>query len=328
MNEHSPRDSSAHVPMSGGAEFDAIRSLLDRWGALAEGVGDDAAVFTPPPGEHLVFSTDASVEDVHFRASWLSPQEIGARATAAALSDLAAMGARALAVLVALEVPPLWQKRLSELADGIGRVVEHANARIIGGNMTRGERLSITMTVIGATERPVYRRGARPGDALWVTGRLGGPQQALTAWSAGAAPLPEARARFVSPVARLREGAWLAAVGARAMIDISDGLLADAGHLAAASRVQCELWLDTLPVVGDCTPLDALSSGEEYELLVATDPDLDADGFARRFGVPLTRIGVVRVADPTGPYVQLRASEHAPSPLRVDLPGGHDHFSA
>jgi thiamine-monophosphate kinase len=315
--------------MSGGAEFDAIRAMLARWGALAKGVGDDAAVFSPPPGEQLVFSTDASVEDVHFRAAWLSPEEIGARATTAALSDLAAMGARALAVLVALEVPVSWQPHVLALADGIGRVVEQANATIIGGNMTRGERLSVTLTVIGATDRPVYRRGARVGDALWVTGRLGGPRHALEAWIAGATPAPDARARFAAPVARLREGAWLAAVGARAMIDISDGLWADAGHLAAASGVQCELWLAALPTIGAGTPLDALSSGEEYELLVATDPDLDADGFARRFGVPLTRVGVVRAeSEQAGPNVVLRESEHAPLLLRVDLPGGHDHFSA
>jgi thiamine-monophosphate kinase len=314
--------------MGGGGEFDAIRQLLASWGPLADGIGDDAAVLAPPIGEQLIVSTDASLEDVHFRASWLSAEEIGARAAAAALSDIAAMGARALSVLVALEVPAHWHAQLAALASGIGRVVGDADARIVGGNITRGDRLGITLTVIGASARPVYRRGALPGDSLWVTGHLGGPGAALRALLAGDEPTAADRARFASPVPRLREGAWLAAVGAHAMLDISDGLSADAGHLAAASGVTCELWLDALPLVTASTPTDALGSGEEYELLVATAPDLDADGFARRFGVPLTRIGVVRErTEAASPLVMLRQSEGAIGHVHVALPAGHDHFS-
>lgn len=317
-----------HIAMAGGREFDAIRTLLAAWGPLADGIGDDAAVLVPPVGEQLVLSTDASLENVHFRASWLSAEEIGARAAAAALSDIAAMGARALSVLVSLEVPPGWYDRLSALATGLGRVVGEADARIVGGNISRSEHLGITLTVIGASQRPVYRRGARPGDALWVTGHLGGPRRALRELMAARVPDPADRARFAAPVARLREGAWLAAVGAHAMLDISDGLSADAGHLAAASGVSCDLWLDALPLVPGSTPADALASGEEYELLVATAPDLDTDGFARRFGVALTRIGVVRArVEPSVPLVTLRQSKGAIETLHVDLPVGHDHFS-
>jgi thiamine-monophosphate kinase len=169
----------AHVAMGNGAEFDAIRAMLTRWGPLAEGIGDDAAVLEPPPDLRLVVSTDASVEGVHFRTGWLSAEEIGARAAAAALSDIAAMGGEARWVLVALEVPAAWQGELSALADGIGRLVQDANARIIGGNITRGERLALTLTVIGGSPSPVLRSGARVGDTLWVTGRLGGPRRAL-----------------------------------------------------------------------------------------------------------------------------------------------------
>jgi len=314
--------------MGGGSEFDAIRALLASWGPLAHGIGDDAAVFTPPIGEQLVVSTDALLEGVHFRAPWLSAEEIGARAAAAALSDIAAMGARALAVLVALEIPARWHEQLSALAAGLGRVVKEADARIVGGNLTRGERLGITLTVIGASARPVHRRGALAGDALWVTGHLGGPGSALRELLAGREPTAANRVRFAAPVPRLREGAWLAAVGAHAMLDISDGLAADAGHLAAASDVTCELWLDALPRVAGCTPADALGSGEEYELFVATAPDLDAVGFARRFGVPLTRIGVVRErTEPSASLVTLRQCEGAIEPVHVALPAGHDHLS-
>jgi thiamine-monophosphate kinase len=319
-----------HVAMGRGGEFDAIRAMLARWGALAEGIGDDAAVLVPPSDGQLVVSTDASVEGVHFRAGWLTAEEIGARATAAALSDVAAMGGEARWVLVALEVPEAWRAELPALADGIGRLVADANARIIGGNITRGERLALTLTVIGSTAHPVMRSGARVGDSLWVTGQLGGPRRAIAAFEAGEAPAADDRARFASPVPRLREGAWLAAIGARAMLDLSDGLSTDAGHLAAASGVRCELWADAIPCVTGATVEEALASGEEYELLVATHADLDSVGFMRRFGVPLTRVGRVLPADgaPDAPLVVLRDSEvRTDSSLRVDLPPGYDHFT-
>ncbi len=320
--------SSPHVPMAAGEEFDAIRTLLSVWGPLAEGIGDDAAVFVPPAGEQLVVTTDASVEDVHFRASWLTAEEIGARAAAAAFSDIAAMGARALAVLIALELPVAWLPMLAGLGTGIAGVVRESNARIIGGNITRADKLALTLTVLGASDRPVHRRGAEPGDALWVTGQLGGPGMALASLLRDETPTAAHRARFAAPTPRLREGAWLAAVGAHAMIDLSDGLAADAAHLASASGVECELWTESVPCLDGVSIEQALAGGEEYELLVATAPDLDADGFARRFGVPLTRIGTVRsCTDGVSPRVVLRAREGDTEPVRVDLPAGHDHLS-
>ena len=113
-----------------GAEFDAVRALVRGWGALAEGIGDDAAVLEVPRGERLVVSTDASVENVHFRRAWLSPREIGARATTGALSDLAAMGATPLGIVVALVVPYAWRADLEALAEGIGDAVRDAGTRI------------------------------------------------------------------------------------------------------------------------------------------------------------------------------------------------------
>ncbi|HRN54682.1 MAG TPA: AIR synthase related protein, partial [Gemmatimonadaceae bacterium] len=109
---------SAHVAMGPGREFDAVRALLEQWGPAARGVGDDGAVLDVPPGEKLVVSTDTTVEEVHFRRAWLAPEEIGWRATQAALSDLAAMGARPLGVLLALTVPRDWRGELPALAEG------------------------------------------------------------------------------------------------------------------------------------------------------------------------------------------------------------------
>lgn len=314
-----------HTAMGLGAEFDAIRVMLTRWGSLADGIGDDAAVVQPPVGEQLVVSVDAALDGVHFRTEWLTPKEIGARATAAALSDVAAMGARALGVLIALELPPAFVPQLAELADGIGHTVREANARILGGNITKGERLGITTTVIGAASQPITRAGARLGDTLWVTGTLGGPRRALEAWRAHGVPSPADRARFAAPVPRLREGAWLAAIGAHAMLDISDGLAADAGHMAAASGVVVALDGAAIPRVPGASLEDALASGEEYELLVATVEDLDSVAFRKRFGIPITRIGTVRACTPgEAPGVVVQANDHT---TRVALPAGHDHLS-
>lgn len=318
-----------HTAMGSGAEFDAIRVMLTRWGSLADGIGDDAAVLQPPIDEQLVVSVDAALDGVHFRTEWLSPQEIGARATAAALSDVAAMGARALGVLIALELPPAFVPQLPALADGIGHIVREANARILGGNITKGERLGVTTTVIGAASHPITRAGARPGDALWVTGTLGGPLRALQSWLADAEPTPNDRARFAAPTPRLREGAWLAAIGAHAMLDISDGLAADAGHMAAASRVMVELEGAAIPCVPGASMEDALASGEEYELLVATVDDLDPAAFRKRFGIPITRIGTIRACAPgEAPGVVWQADgQNIRDGARVALPAGHDHLS-
>src|SRR5678816_4196977 len=108
------------IAMGTGAEFDAIREMIERWGTRARGIGDDAAVIDIPRGDRLVASVDTAVEDKHFRAEWLTPREISYRAVAAALSDLAAMASRPLGVLVAMTVPDRWRDRLPQLADGIG----------------------------------------------------------------------------------------------------------------------------------------------------------------------------------------------------------------
>lgn len=304
-----------HASMAGGREFDAIRALLATWGPVACGIGDDAALLPSAGGGTQVISTDCALEGVHFEAGWLSPPEIGARAVAAALSDLAAMGARAQSVLVALQVPPHWEASLADVAMGIGRVVQASDAHIIGGNLSRASQFGITCTVVGCAERPVRRAGACVGDALWVTGSLGGPGRAVAAWQRGETPAASDRDRFAAPTPRLREGMWLAAAGVHAMIDVSDGIAADAQHLAAASGVCCTIWPHALPRVAGATVEEALFGGEEYELLVASDADFDVDAFEQRFRVPLTRVGTVTAHDATA----------AP---RVDLPAGHDHFSS
>src|SRR5436190_18927777 len=302
-----------------GAEFDLIRAMRDRWGDLATGIGDDAAVLQPGRGEKLVLSTDATVEGVHFRRDWLSWREIGYRAITAALSDLAAMAAAPAGVLVSLELADAERSIALEIADGIGDAVRSAGALILGGNVTRAPHVAITTTVVGSAFAPLARSGGRPGDLLYVTGALGGPAAALRAWTAGGQPAATARARFARPVARLREARWLAARGAVAAIDVSDGLAADVGHLAAASDLAVEVHVELVPRVREASEEDAVAGGEEYELVVLSRAPLPEREFAERFGIPLTLIGQ---AIGNGANVVLARDGN-----RVAAHPGYDHLS-
>lgn len=309
-----------------GVEFDVVRRLVARWGDVARDIGDDAATLTVPPGESLVVSTDASVEDRHFRRGWLTPEEIGYRATTSAFSDLAAMAATPIACVVALVVPDAWREDLDALADGIGAAARAVDAVIVGGDLSAGSALSLTVTVLGSAARPIGRGGARAGDAVYVTGALGGPLRALRALEQGETPDSSDRARFAAPRARVREARWLASHGASALIDVSDGLAADLRHLAAASSVRIIVDGEMVPRVAGASATDALASGEEYELAVVM-PAFDESAtvaFAERFGLALTRVGTVEALGAgESPSVTLAA----PTGTRVDLPHGHDHFS-
>lgn len=314
-----PRTGSISLGGAQEGEFGLIREMVAQWGALAQGIGDDAAMLTVPDGECLVVSTDAAVEGVHFRREWMSLREIGYRAAVAALSDLAAMGARPIGLLIALSLPRGARRDALEIAEGIGDAATAALAPIVGGNLSAASGISLTTTVLGATPTPIRRSGVKPGDLIHLTGVVGGVKAALEALIRGDDPTPEQRARLVRPSARLVEGQWLAAQGVHAMIDVSDGVAADVRHLAAASDVRIVLELDDLPCHAGVAPIDAAQSGEEFELAFAAPPTTDLGGFAARFGVPVTAIGR---AMPGAPGVVLERRGK-----RVALPPGHDHFS-
>lgn len=312
--------SSSHLALGAGAEFDLIRSMAARWGLAARGLGNDCAILDLSAGERLVASTDTSVEDVHFRSAWLSPREIGYRAAMSAWSDLAAAAARPLGALLALVVPRSWLPALADVADGVGEAAREVGAPIVGGDTVGGPALVITMTVLGSAQRPLGRDGARRGERVYVTGALGGPRLALERWRRGETPDDATRLRFARPRARLRESHWLARQGMSAAIDISDGLVADLGHIAAASRARLVVDLDRVPRWPGATPLDAAASGEEYELACTAPGSLDVGAFAREFALPLTEIGHV---DDGPPGVEVRLDGR-----RVDPISGYDHFSA
>jgi thiamine-monophosphate kinase len=310
-----------HTPLGPGGEFDRIRGIWRRLGERAAPAGDDCALVRLGD-EQFAVGTDLSMEGVHFRAGWLRPHEIGWRAAAASLSDLAAMAAEPLGVLVSLAVSGEWPEEfVSDLMEGVGEAAAAAGAAVWGGDLIRGDRLAIDVVVVGRAPRPVRRAGARPGDGLWVTGALGGPQAALEAWERRAEPDAEARERFTRPVPRIREALWLRDRGARAMLDVSDGLLADAGHLAAASGVRCTIEAERAPVHRAADrPDQALVGGEEYELLVAMPPEGEAQlaaAFDAAFGEPLTRVGRVEQGDGVR---LLRAGTPA------EPPAGFEHF--
>lgn len=242
------------------------------------GIGDDAAVLAPSALTQ-VWSVDAQVDGVHFRHDLLAPEDIGYRAIAAALSDLAAMGARPRAALMAWVVPSeLPEATLLAIAAGAAQAQREYRCAIAGGNLARGTELTLTTTVLGETAgAPLARGGARPGDGVYVTGPLGGAALGLALLlQRGPAAYPvDAVQRWRRPRAQVEAGLAIAH-HATAAIDLSDGLLQDLGHLARASGVAIELDLARIPVHPDLSSLGpnlglapeqlALCGGEDYEL--------------------------------------------------------------
>jgi len=291
-------------------EFGLIRRLtcgLPESGAVVQCVGDDCAVVRV--GERLLLvSTDACVEDVHFSRRTASPADIGWKAAAAAVSDIAAMGGEARYVLVSLACPvDIPAEVLDGLYGGIREAVDACGAVIIGGDTTESlARMVLDVVVIGETAEGRYRlrRGARPGDVLAVTGYPGRSAAGLLALELGvrAPALTEAHLR---PRPRLAEGRWLALrEEVHALIDVSDGLAQDAAHIAEASDAGADIDPETLPVapvleeyrgVLGIAPRDLiLAGGEDYELAMAIDGDACEDllrDFRAAFATPITAVG-------------------------------------
>lgn len=317
---------NGRLALGPGGEFDRLRAIFARLGASGRGLGDDCAVLRVG-GTLLAISVDASLEGVHFRTDWLSFEQIGWRAAAAALSDLAADGAEPIGLLVSLGLPNGGTRRTDgaaiEIMAGVAAAARRVGAKVLGGDLVRSRRYLVGVCVVGRAARPVRRDGARPGDGLWITGTLGGAGRALAALRSGRRPPAPLFRRFALPAPRIAAGRWLARHGARAMIDVSDGLAADAGHLAAASRVRIELALERLPCWPGVAPRAAAASGEEFELLVALPPSFserDARAFRSAARLALTRIGAcaagrgVRMTDHGRPLPPPPGFDHFPRP--------------
>jgi thiamine-monophosphate kinase len=271
-------------------EVALIAAVTARFGggdAVLLGPGDDAAVLAAPD-RRVVASTDVLVEGRHFRRDWSSATDVGVRAAAANLSDIAAMGAVSTALLVGLAVPPdLDSQWVLDLADGLAEEAQRAGAVVAGGDLVRGEHVTVAVTALGDLQGrdPVTRAGARPGDLVAVTGRLGWAAAGFAVLSRGfRSPrvLVDAHRRPAPPY---DEGPRAADLGATAMVDVSDGLVSDLAHLAAASGVCVRLDRDAFFVPPELTdtaralnadPVQWLLTGGDDHALVATFPaDVD-----------------------------------------------------
>ena len=252
----------------------AIRAALtDRGGRTVRWSGDDAAVVRARP--LAVTSIDTVVDGVHFSTATHSPADVGWKALATALSDIAAMGAEAGEAYVALVLPPGFEGAL-ELVGAMEELAERSGVTIAGGDVVRGPALTLTVTVVGWAEREdelVGRDGAHAGELVGVTGELGGSEAGRRLLERGEREPVELVRRHLRPAPRLDEGRALAAAGAAAMIDLSDGLATDAAHLAEASGVELRLRLDALPCAPGVEPEAAARGGDDYELLFTIAPE-------------------------------------------------------
>lgn len=322
------------------SEFDIIRRYFTATGArrtdVPVGIGDDAAVADVPSGQQLVLAMDTLVSGVHFPEETRA-DDIGYKSLAVNLSDLAAMGAEPAWATLALTAPrndPVW---LAAFAEGFSTLAREAGVQLIGGDTTRGP-LTVTVQMHGFVPRgqAVLRNGARPGDVVYVTGTLGDAALALRCWRQGLVLSSTfghyLAARLNRPTPRIHEGLALRDI-AHAMIDISDGLAADLGHILAASGVGATIDIDAIPLsaafVGCCADLEglrgpqlALNGGDDYELCFVVPATFCAQVEQRfaQFGCGCRAIGVIEVTE------GLRVRRADGSAVTLEQ-GGYDHFA-
>ncbi|HEX4993528.1 MAG TPA: thiamine-phosphate kinase [Methylomirabilota bacterium] len=348
MNAEPPE----RVSLGGLGELGLIRRIRSRAAAseaaagVEVGIGDDAAVLTVPPGHKLLATTDLLIEDVHFRRISAAPADIGWKAMAVNLSDIAAMGGIPRWALVALAVPADTDvEAVDTFYAGMAEAAAPHGVTVVGGDTSAAPGgWMVNVTLLGTHPgEPRLRSHARAGDAVALTGSLGasaaglhaleiGLDRARDARLAGGA-LAEITRAHLRPRARVAEGRWLGqAPGVRAMMDCSDGLATDLGHICRESGVGARVRLERLPVAaaareaaralgGDAWEW-AVSGGEDYELLLTCDPaaaDRLIAGLAEATGTALTVIG--RIEGTTGEIVFVDA-DGAPVTMR----GGFEHF--
>ena len=288
-------------------------------------IGDDAAVLEPARNALEVITTDSQVEGVHFDQAFVSAADIGHKALAVNLSDLAAMGAAPRAALLSLILPPAWPAaNIDALIDGMSGLAERARISLVGGNIARSSGpLVVDVTVTGAVHRRclLTRSGAKPGDELYVTGSLGGAAAGLRQLRADPASQAPTTQRYRRPEPRTRFGLMLGRNrAARACIDLSDGLADGIRQIGTAGGLGAIVDAEAVPIDAGATLHDALGGGEDYELLFAVSPKMRSRlTSVRRLvkDLAVTRIGRL-TADPA----MLLSRDGRTEPL----PAGFEHF--
>lgn len=313
-------------------EFDLINHYFNRSPPKrAElGIGDDGALLSGSSNTRVVVC-DTLVSGRHF-FDGADPAALGYKSLAVNLSDLAAMGADPEAFLLALTLPDANAEWLGAFSGGLFSLADRFGCELIGGDTTKGP-LTITITAIGLVDpgSALRRDRAEPGDDLWVSGELGAPAIAVQSLEAGEWPSELTPALVASrlhrPEPRVALGIALRHF-ARAAVDVSDGLIADVGHIAARSRVRLQVNADAIPVAGCLHGLDsgralraALTGGDDYELAFTAAPENRPAivRIAEQLDLPLNRIGVVMAGE------GVDVVDQAGRPLKIEVPG-HDHF--
>lgn len=283
-------------------EFGFIDKICARFAELPlngfEGIGDDCAVLPVADGDALLFTADLLNEGVHFLRRATSARELGGKALAVNLSDIAAMGGRPVATLLSLALPPdAGETWAGEFMEGYRALSERYGVALVGGDTTRsGQGITINVTAIGRAPLSCIKRrsAARPGDVLFTTGALGASGAGLRDLLAGRLDTPAA-AEHRNPRPQVEEGLWL---GMRrevhAMMDLSDGLASDLRHILDRSGVGAEVLLERIPVAEGSDLQTAACGGEDYKLLLTVDAEGAgqlADEFLKRFGSPLHPLG-------------------------------------
>lgn len=296
-------------------EFDLIARIRQRAAASGDvvlGIGDDCALLLPPPGMQLAVTMDALNVGVHFPPD-TAPADIGWKALAVNLSDLAAMGAQPAWGTLSLSLPQGDPGFVDAFFDGFFALAAQHGFALVGGDTTRGP-LSIAITAHGLVEpgRALRRDGAREGDDIWVSGTLGDAAGALRQWQAGAAISPVLQARLDRPTPRVALGLALRGI-ASSCIDVSDGLLADLAHICRASGVGAEVDVDALPASDalraafdpDTRRVLQAAGGDDYELCF-TVPASAAEALGNALvdaGTGATRIGTITAATGVRPVL-------------------------
>jgi thiamine-monophosphate kinase len=315
--------------------IEAVTAQAGKGERVVKGIGDDVAIIRSAPGKVLLVTTDLLLQDVHFTLEHTDPVSLGKKSLTANLSDIAACGGAPTAFVVSLALPAETAVDFAKaLYEGMMEQAQQFNCSLVGGDTSKGKALMISVTLLGEAEeeKVVYRHGAKQGDRIFVTGQLGDSALGLEMLKKGKRDGVPVQ-RHLDPIPRVREGQEVARQGlATAMIDISDGLVADLGHVLEESRVGAQIHLSQIPLSEQYRKTIeqyqsdpyyfALAGGEDYEMLFTAPAERaqEIKKLAEELGTPITQIGEIVEASAGVSIVGPDGKEF------IVEQRGHDHF--